>query len=146
MTEEERTVSVQQVASRVGWGVLAAYLVIAFGVHHAFPFYIFDMYSMPAAESVAPLAVRDARGEVSEIRTHEGWRCATPTLPSFAATTAQCGTIQTVEARDKDDLNWIAWHSGNGGQPVEIIRRIWRIHDGAAVSRDCAIARCEVTR
>ena len=119
MTEEERTVSVQQVASRVGWGVLAAYLVIAFGVHHAFPFYIFDMYSMPAAPSVAPLAVRDARGEVSEIRTHEGWRCATPPLPSFAETAAKCG---------------------------KIIRRIWSIRDGAAVSRDCAIARCEVTR
>lgn len=125
--------------------MLVGYLGIAYGVHHAFPFYIFDMFDMPPATSASRLLVRGSDGRVSDVNDHDGWACPQPVLPPADEQMRLCGgTFLWSNSRDGDALRWIDGHAGQGKQPVEIIRRIWTLGDGDAHFRDCVVQRCQV--
>lgn len=126
--------------------LLIGYLVIAFGVHHAFPFYVFDMFDMPPVRSASRILVRSANGAVSDVRSHVGWQCPQPPLPPTAEQMARCGMHLWSRSRDSDALRWIAAHSTGrsaaAGPRVELIRRIWSLEEAQPAHRDCFLATC----
>ena len=135
----------------VGVLFLGGYLGIAYGVHHAFPFYVFDMFDMPPATSASRLLARLPDGRVTDLRDQVGWQCPQPVVPPQPEQTKLCGAVMWSRSRDGDALRWIDEHATPGPGPrvpVAIVRRIWTFdpdgaHDGSP-PRDCPLAACTV--
>ncbi|MBX7082610.1 MAG: hypothetical protein K1X88_25620 [Nannocystaceae bacterium] len=123
--------------------LLVAYVVIAHGVGNLFPFSGFEMYGATRLGSSSRIAVRTAAG-LREVEAFSAWRCELPPDPDPRQCAAQWPFFH-VEARDREALAHVAHAPApTHGEAVVLIRRVWRLEQGAYEVDDCELARCEV--
>lgn len=127
--------------------LLVGYLAIAFGVHHAFPFYVFDMFDSPPSHSASRVFVREADGTYTEAQDYEGWDCTVHPVPGVPEQLGRCGEFRWSKARDGDVAQWIEEHPATPGAPrrsVQLVRRIWALEKLDQPPRDCVLTTCSV--
>ncbi len=132
-------------ATRFALAVAAAWIAVALGVHHAFPFYAMDMYS-GVYTSGSQVAVLDAQDRPHSPRAFGHWRC--PPLPSGTDLPRTDGVrlYSAVDSRDRLVLEHVraAPPPPTAAPSMRLVRRIWRFEDGAVVMTDLPIATCQV--
>jgi hypothetical protein len=128
--------------------VAAAYVGVSFGVHHLFPFFVFDMYThVPDVSS--RLLGEEADGTVHDVAWYGRWDCPGPVdVMSESAPCSRDG--HTSHARDleaSDALRRGATSLPDGPQ-VTLVRRIVRVDgpDPDSTATDCVIATCRAAR
>jgi hypothetical protein len=142
--------------TRFGLIVLLGYVAIAwaarfdtaYGAHNASIAYPFDTYSMYAGvpvRSASAILVRDAEGTVERVSAFRSFQCEA-TAGAWREHCAVAGA--GLDYLDDDAEAYVRAHSGQGGEPVEIIRRTWTIPEASEPVRaeDCVIVACEATR
>jgi hypothetical protein len=121
----------------------AAYLALALVVGNLYPVSTFEMYSSKRATSASRVVARDGAGAMREIDEYESWSCDGPTSIEPAACAASFPYAYTTYL-DRAAVDWIDAHRGQGGEPVDVVRRIYRL--GAAVGppafEDCVLQQC----
>lgn len=127
-------------ARRFAVVMLLGYLGVSFGVHHCYPFYIFDMYSSPPPTSSSRLAVRTAAGALREVRDFVSWRCQeSPRVEGPRS----CGVDTCINARDREVYDYIEQNAGRGVDPVTLVRRVWRFRRPLATGvEEVRVASC----
>ena len=125
--------------------VAVAWIAVALGVHHAFPFYAMDMYS-GVYTSGSQIAVLDAHDRPHSPRAFGHWRC--PPLPSGTDLPRLSGarSYDGVDSRDRTVLEHVraAPPPSTGALPMRLVRRVWRFEAAGVVMTDLPIATCEV--
>lgn len=146
----------QQSDSGSGWlrqmgaFLLVTYLLVSAGVHHAFPFYVFDMYNAPPKETASRILARLEDGSVHNVDVMDAWSCPEPLNAHPPGHHEQCGIFEPNFARERSALRWIGFHPvtpSTAGSVVsaDLIRRVWRVTpEGVAVDRDCVLQHCSV--
>lgn len=127
--------------------VCAAYFAVARVAGNLYPFSTFSMYSRRALGHPSRLLARDARGAVHEIAAFDRFRC--PPLPPLEQTRCDGRSdVETIEYLDRDADAYVRAHRADapGGEPVDLVRRVWIFPegDGAPRTEDCLVARCSV--
>ncbi len=140
----------QAAATSRPWPWLAAavavfYAAVAIAVHHAGPFYVFDMYAFPAQTTTSRLTLVTATGAVVDVRTVHAIRCPADVVGQLA--TGTCAGIATIDARDDevwDILQTRALPAGAAAPELRLVRRAFTWGDGPVRVRDCASVTCAV--
>jgi len=127
--------------------VTFVYVAVSFGVHHLFPFFVFDMYtSVPDRSS--RLIARQADGTVHDVAWYSRWDC--PELPVLRGPGARCQEGAISNARDSEALATLRRSSGPvpEGAPVALVRRTVRVDvpNPEASAQDCVVVECRATR
>ncbi len=128
--------------------VAAAYVGVSFGVHHLFPFFVFDMYTHVSDRS-SRLLGKEADGTVHDVSWYARWDC--PPSLDIVSNSAPCGEGRVSHARDLEASDALR-HGATSlpdGPAVTLIRRVVRV-DGAtppdSTASDCVIAHCRAAR
>jgi|KBSMisStandDraft_5_1062788.scaffolds.fasta_scaffold183918_3 hypothetical protein len=135
----------------VGVTAFVGYLGLAAAVHNLYPISTFEMYAgAPPSRAPTRVIARDASGEAHEVDEFVGWRCEGP-VPLDRASCVGEWPYATTDYLDRAAADWVAGHPGpaaGGGEPVEIVRRIYRLADGGGppAVRDCLLRRCQAGR
>jgi hypothetical protein len=141
--------------------VVAGYAGVAFAVHDLYPFSRFDMYSR-ARSSASRIVARDAAGHVAEVERFDAWQCERPVDVS-PGTCGAPGSYTYTPYIDESRARWVAEHAAQGangksasthgadgeraaGEPVDVVRRIWRVDEGPPHVTDCLLERCSAVR
>jgi hypothetical protein len=123
--------------ARLALLVLSGYVAVAFCVGNLYPFSVFDMYSRPAESGSRLAARRGAR--VEEVTRYRSWSCES----EIDLDAQRCGRgVRTSDPVDHELYGWIRDHAGSGGEPVELVRRIWFFSRQGVRVEDCLLSRC----
>jgi hypothetical protein len=137
---------------RPGLGGTVALLValvyggVSFGVHHLFPFFVFDMYTFVPHHSSRVLG-KEADGTVHDVAWYGKWDCPRPIDLEGAG--APCSEWRISHARDLEARDALRRGATSlpSGPPVTLVRRVVRV-DGPApdsTTMDCVIAECRAS-
>jgi len=119
----------------------AFYVALAGSVHNLYPFSTFAMFAGGHAARASRIVARDGAGRVHEVDGFARWRCDGPLRVEHDAC-AQHGAYSQVDYQDRAALDFLGAHAGDGGEPVDLVRRIWRLDGGAPAIEDCLVAHC----
>ena len=122
--------------------VLVGYVAISRVVGEGYPFSPLSMFSRPTSIS-SRIVARRASGEVAELRDFVGWSCD-GAIDFGPANAPACGRDAFHAENDALAEDWIVAHAGAGREPVEVVRRVFRVDrpGGAVTTTDCALLRC----
>jgi hypothetical protein len=123
--------------------VLAGYCGVSYAVQNLYPFSTFDMYSRHA-QSASRVIARDASGRAAEVSRFVGWRCD-GAIDASAERCRDFGRFDYTPYKDDEAIHWIASHGGEGGAPIDLVRRIWWLAPDGERTDDCLLARCRAT-
>ena len=127
--------------------VMGGYFLIARVVGNLYPFSTFSMYSAAKSESASHIVARDRAGTLHAVLEYEGWSCPEPLDidPPRCRAAARFSSIGYIDRRI---LEHVRGHRSTGGEPVELVRHIWRFQDGSGDVRteDCVLAQCQAVR
>lgn len=127
---------------------LVGYAGVARSVSNLYPFSTFPMYAVEREPVASRLAVREADGSLRDPDAYRAWSCPEP--PSALPPPGTCPLLGTQRGSylDHDFLVFMAQHAtGDGaGEPVELVRRVWDLRDGARLETTCPIQRCRAVR
>jgi hypothetical protein len=128
----------------------AGYLALAFVARNVYPLSTFEMYAgAPPSRAPTRVIARDAAGGAHEVDEYVGWHCDAEIAGARQACLSEWPYAYTAYL-DRAAADWVAAHPGAGaaGEPVEIVRRIYRLSDrgGAPQVRDCVLSRCRAER
>ena len=93
------------------------------------------------------MVVVDAAGEAREVARYEQWSC--PELAPIELTMCPDGEIgQPAGYLAKQATDYIAAHPGEGGEPVSLVIRVWRlsVEAGPTEPLDCPVFECTAVR
>jgi hypothetical protein len=126
---------------------LCGYLGIAHSVRNLYPFSTFEMYAGQRADSASRVIARDAAGGLHELDAYEAFRCDGP-IPLGHETCAAAWPYAYSIYLDRQAAAFIDTHPGDGTEPVDVIRRIWRLSDrpGPPPFEDCLLQHCRAAR
>jgi hypothetical protein len=120
----------------------AGYFVASRAAANFYPLSVYDMYASPAEDSSSRIVARDANGDFREVTDYGEWSCPT----EVAAEPARCTQFPFyyVPYVDRKAIEWVNRRSSAaGGQPVDVVYRIWRLSaDAAPKAETCVLARC----
>jgi hypothetical protein len=117
--------------------VLVGYAMAARGVENLYPFSVFPMYAAARAKVISRVMARVADGSFIEVTALDRWQC--DALPVLEATT--CADASSIQYIDREREQYIREHAGTGGQPVELVRRVFSF-DGVSRPTHCTVSRC----
>lgn len=124
--------------------VFVGYVGISQGVGNFYPFSVFDMFAHTTRAS-SRIAARSAGRRAVEVERFVGWSCDAP-LAEDPGRCGPLGSFETTDYADREAFDWIRGHAGDGarGEPVDVLRRIFRVGDrpGPISVEDCVLARC----
>jgi hypothetical protein len=118
--------------------VLVSYLAAARGVENLYPVSTFPMFSGQAGEAMSRIMARTSDGRFVEVLDLVAWKCDGPAA-------ASCTDVPSIPYIDRERENHILSHSGTGGEPIELVRRIFSF-DGVQRPEYCVITRCQAAR
>jgi hypothetical protein len=125
---------------------LLGYLGLALSVGNLYPVSTFEMYAAAPARSASRVIARDAAGAAHEVDEYREWSCDAP-VPLDRAPCASEWPYAYTGYLDRAAADWIASHPGSGGEPMEVVRRIFRLGAaGPPEVRDCVLSRCRAVR
>ena len=128
----------------VGLVAMAAYFVVSRAVLNLYPFSTFEMYSTERVSSGSRIIALDARGAARELDAYASFSCSNAIDVSYRACESEW-PFYYVPYLDQRAAEYVAAHGGPGGEPVRIVRRIYRLTDadhGAPPFHDCALTAC----
>ena len=117
--------------------MLGAYALAARGVENLYPFSVFPMYSGEAGTGTSRVMARTAEGAFVEVTAFERWQC--DALPVLETTT--CAGVGGIPYIDREREQYLRAHAGTGGQPIELVRRVFSFDDVARPTH-CPLVRC----
>jgi hypothetical protein len=117
--------------------VLGTSAMAARGVESFYPFSVFPMYSGEAGTASSRIMARSAEGGFVEVTAFERWQC--DALPVLEKTT--CAGVGGIPYVDREREQHIRTHAGTGGQPIELVRRVFSFDDVPRPTH-CTIVRC----
>lgn len=128
------------------------YFLVARGFENFFPFTVLDMYATKSSStSVSHVMALDAQDQAQEVRRFGEWRCDTVIAPNQGLC-QEHGTFDRISYKDRDNLDYV-FHKNysstpSAGEPVKLIRRIWRLDDraGPPPFEDCVLTSCRAVR
>jgi hypothetical protein len=120
--------------------VLAGYLLAARGVGDLYPLSTYSMYAGSPGDSISRVMAL-VGGSFVEVTDLSSWQC--DNLPHLEA--AQCGGARGIAYLDREREAHIRNHPGDGGEPVELVRRVFSF-DGVQRPAYCTLARCRARR
>ncbi|HXT99595.1 MAG TPA: hypothetical protein VN903_01295 [Polyangia bacterium] len=132
----------------VGAFAFAGYLGAAFGVENLYPISTFEMYAgAPPSHAPTRVIARDAARTAHEVDEFVGWRCEGP-VPLDGTSCVNEWPYASTAYLDRAAADWVADHPGDGAEPVEIVRRVYRLTDegGPPQVHDCLLRRCRAGR
>jgi hypothetical protein len=129
--------------------IAAVYVLAAFSLGSAFPFFPFDMFSfeVPPDQQVAgPLLVERADGAVHRVEAFAGWQCDAPV---DVVVRASCREDVHVDFRwrrmDHRHLTMSSYTEPAGDrEPVQLVRRLYTSYAATEAER-CEVATCQAT-
>lgn len=121
--------------------VFIGYSAVARSVGNLYPFSIFPMYAGKAGDATSRVMVRGADGAYEEVPRYEGFACES--LPVLETTT--CAGVAGIPYIDREREQHIREHAGTGGQPVELVRRVFSF-DGKSRPSHCVSTRCTAVK
>jgi hypothetical protein len=103
--------------------VVGGYLLVAYGVHHLYPFYVFDMYDQQPPASTSRLVARDAEGRLRDVIDYAAWSCEGPLDRPLEPCSAE-----HIAARDGEAERYVDRHRAGAGEgdPVDLVRHALR--------------------
>ena len=127
--------------------IAALYLLAAFSLGSAFPFFPFDMFSfeVPPQQRVAgPLLVERGDGAVHRVEAFAGWQCDAPV---DVLVRASCHEDVHVDFRwRRMDHRHLTVSSqtepSSEREPVQLVRRLYTSYSASEAER-CAVATCQ---
>lgn len=134
------------------WFALAIaclYAAVAVAVHHAGPFYVFDMYAFPARDSTSRLSLIDADGALLDVRRVAALRCDGDARAALSVSDERCAGVFTVDARDDEVWDILQRRRPAAGASLEsmrLVRRVFDWREGRVRGFDCAAVPCDVLR
>jgi hypothetical protein len=122
------------------------YLALALSLGNFYPISTFEMYSSQRTTSASRIIVIDQRGAAREVRDFEAWSCD-GALPIHPSACPNDWPYAYTTYLDREASEWLTRHPGEGGEPVEVVRRVFRLSStpGPTPSHDCLLARCRAT-
>lgn len=129
------------------------YLALALSVRNLYPLSTFEMYAgAPPTAAPSRVIARDAAGGAHEVDEYRAWSCEGPTPLGPAGCASEWPYAFSIYL-DRAAADWVEAHRGAGGpvargEPVEIVRRVYRLTDGVGPPsvRDCVLNRCRAAR
>ncbi|AKT43781.1 hypothetical protein [Chondromyces crocatus] len=136
--------------------VLLGYVAISRAVEDEYPFSTFSMYARHGKSSVSRVAARTRDGHGHPVRSFVDWSCEEEKLDLSVSRCAELGPFDFTGYLDTEDENHLDAHRARaprGGEPgdaepVEIVRRVWRLKEqaGPPEVEDCVLHRCTARR
>jgi hypothetical protein len=120
---------------RVAALLFVAYLLAARGAGNFYPLSTFPMYSGAGGSMSRIMARLD--GKFLEVTALSSWKC--DYLPQLDTTS--CAGAGSIGYVDRERQAHIEAHSGEGGVPVELVRRVFSF-DGVQRPEYCVITTC----
>ena len=126
--------------------VFVTYTALAFSLHNFYPVSTFEMYAAQRTDSASRVVARDAGGQVHELDRFDAWRCDGPISVEPAACPGQFPYSYTTYL-DRAAVDFVGQHAGAGGEPVDVIRRVFRLSDQPQIAvEDCLLQHCRAVR
>jgi hypothetical protein len=126
--------------------VALGYALVAIAVHHAGPFYVYDMYAFKSMTSTSRLSLVDDAGAVRDVRSVRAIRCPEDTVAQLGA--GACDGISTIDARDDEVWDVLQTRGKSVNAPsttqLRLVRRTFQWGDGEVRVSDCASVVCDV--
>lgn len=132
----------------VGVLAFATVLLVGLGAGTFYPFGRFDFFVTGPQTQASLLVLVDAAGTAHDLDAYRSLACDGPLRELVHACPRQPDVTQVV--RDDDALARLerAGTPAAGGEPVQLVRRRWRVTDlpGPPPHDDCQICRCRAER
>lgn len=129
-----------------GAAVALLYTLVAIAVHHAGPFYVFDMYAFKAVTSTSRLCLLDDDGHFVDIESVAAIRCPDDSVERLEE--GACHGVIRIDALD--DKVWDILQTrplpedAPGVRSMAMVRRAFHWSDGTVRASECARVRCDV--
>ncbi|MEY3013937.1 MAG: hypothetical protein RIT45_2672 [Pseudomonadota bacterium] len=125
--------------------VMVAFAAIAFGAYHAYPFYVFDMYSQ-VYHNANRIVARLDDGHVVEVERFKAVRCDHAPASDWLETPPECPAAQRFASRDRFVAGAVVARADAGlpgdADAFVLVRRIWRFEAAGVRVVDCPLRRC----
>ncbi|EYF07243.1 hypothetical protein [Chondromyces apiculatus] len=129
--------------------VLLGYAVTSRVVEDLYPFSTFSMYAQHGGTAVSRIVARTADGRVHPVRAFVDWSCdgaldLSPARCGEPGSFDYTGYLDAEDAAHLEAAHLEAHHAPGVGEPVEIVRRVWKLGEvaGPPGIEDCPLHRC----
>ena len=130
--------------------VFGGYLLIARIVGDFYPFSTFSMYANVRSTSASHVVVRDSAAALHEVYEYASFSCkaAIDVDPPRCRASRDFESIGYIDRDIKEYIEKYSTPNLEMGEPVELVRHIWRFQDGSGevLLEDCLLQRCQAVR
>jgi len=147
LLKTSRSIQNSQINKEAAWlalVLLLTYVGVSYGVHHAYPFYVADMYSYPPPLGTGRMGVLRADGRLQDVTDFAAFDCPEPLREHEEA----CLDCDAVAGRVEDAWRWLQAHRQTLPPDAETAQLVWHVwhfeRDAQHRQRNYLIHKCRI--